>query len=610
MASGSFSVSTGNQYIVGACYWDSSANISNNTSTVHMHLHFSRTNSYTTWGSGTFWLNCDGQSWENSLSFSVSQDSNTLTVDANFTVGHNSDGTKSIHMEAGGSSDVFSVNTGSADVGLDNIPRASSISSIVGTTPGDTRVVIGAPSRVGITRASDGFVHNVYYRRPNGSDLLIGASVGTTCDFTIDMNDCSYLPNSTSGTAWIIVETISGGAVVGSATSAMTIYVPDTVNTRPYDLTLSVTDNMGYAATYGGYIKTLSKVRSIVTSKFRYGATVKTVNISIYWAGYTESLYGYDTCSGVCQSAGTISVVASVTDSRGFTSYKSIGISVKDYSPPKITAFSASRCTQAGVADDSGGYVKVTMAGIITSFGAEPNNGKMFALFMKEPTTSSWGNAIFAYEAAFTLSTVYQITVNTEKSYDLLFRINDQFTNVDLTMQLSTAFAIMDFKNGGKGIAFGKVASRDGIDIDTVKMPVYMNNLTIKQYMLNMLHPIDSLYLTATATNPGTYLGGTWAQMQSGYLYAGTAWAWQGSNVTSGTAITEAQMPAHSHDHKVNVGHDDYSFDGINTGLQAGDDNNTAWRPGYGTDSHGGGQPHTHSVEPYRLSVFVWVRQA
>src|SRR5213080_557723 len=99
MASGSFSVSTTNQYISGHVDWsESNVSTANNTSDVTVSMYLSRTNNYTTYGTGDFYLTVNGTNISaTSESYTITQNSNTLMVSGTVSgIAHNSDGSKSI----------------------------------------------------------------------------------------------------------------------------------------------------------------------------------------------------------------------------------------------------------------------------------------------------------------------------------------------------------------------------------------------------------------------------------------------------------------------------------------------------------------------------------
>ena len=133
MASGSWTFGTGNSYIQGKVNWSSSSNGSSaNSSNISVAVYFRRTNSgYTSYGKVNTHCVINGGSQKDENEFSVSMSNPntwTLVYAKNWTVGHNSDGSKQINIRVWGNGN-FSI--GSYDtnrtVTLDKIPRYTSI---------------------------------------------------------------------------------------------------------------------------------------------------------------------------------------------------------------------------------------------------------------------------------------------------------------------------------------------------------------------------------------------------------------------------------------------------------------------------------------------------
>lgn len=154
-------------------------------------------------------------------------------------------------------------------------------------------------------------------------------------------------------------------------------------------------------------------------------------------------------------------------------------------------------------------------------------------------------------------------------------------------------------------------------ETDTVKAD--LNSLTtVVNAIKSELHPVGSVYITYVNTNPGTLLGfGTWVALSDGYL-RNNATSGSGGSLTSGsTALSVSQMPAHNHGGATATG-----FNVATKSVQVTTGSlNLATVPFYGGDttalthshtisSQGGGQGHTHSIEPTYTRVYAWRRTA
>ena len=51
--------------------------------------------------------------------------------------------------------------------------------------------------------------------------------------------------------------------------------------------------------------------------------------------------------------------------------------------------------------------------------------------------------------------------ISADYSYEVQYSLTDAFGTVSITDVISTAAVVMDFKQGGKGVAVGKVAEKD-----------------------------------------------------------------------------------------------------------------------------------------------------
>jgi hypothetical protein len=126
---------------------------------------------------------------------------------------------------------------------------------------------------------------------------------------------------------------------------------------------------------------------------------------------------------------------------------------------------------------------------------------------------------------------------------------------------------------------------------------------TLKTALINLLFPVGFIYVTTVATNPGTYLGGTWAACGAGRVLVGKAAA--GTFATAGATggaethtLIISEMPAHTHT----------SNAGDGTGRAGEAPPPCLYTPGTPTSSTGGGGAH-NNLQPYTV-VYMWERTA
>ena len=67
-----------------------------------------------------------------------------------------------------------------------------------------------------------------------------------------------------------------------------------------------------------------------------------------------------------------------------------------------------------------------------------------------------------------------------------------------------------------------------------------------KKEILEWIYPVGAIFISVQSTNPSSYLGGTWEQIQDAYLFAKTDTDTAGA-ILGSYAITHANLPAHEH---------------------------------------------------------------
>ena len=447
-------MTTSNQYIV---YWieciQNSQSVSNNTSNVTVKVHIKRTNTgYTTYGSGTVYCKINGTTYSASIASSQKITSTAITLfTKTLTISHSSGGTKSLTMSAWVSHSQFSSNEQSYTQTLTTIPRASSISVT-------SSVEAGKSVTVTINRASSSFTHKVYYSF-GSNKATISTSATTSASYTIPISHVNAIPNATSGTATISVDTYNGSTYIGSSSKTFTITVPSTVKPTLTSLTAAIVES-GASTSYG-YVKGKSKCNLVINGATgSHGSTIK--SYSITGGGFSSSESSFTT--GALTSSGNITFTATVTDSRGRKSdAKTVTINVLDYTNPNIASFSCIRCDSNGVADGNGTYLKILATYAYSSLSN--GNSVSTKVEYKKTSTSIWINAGSIVSGSYIVTGSNNIS--TESAYDVRLTITDNLTSISKSIVIPASFITLDFKRGGKGIAIGKIAESDNLlDVD------------------------------------------------------------------------------------------------------------------------------------------------
>jgi hypothetical protein len=216
---------------------------------------------------------------------------------------------------------------------------------------------------------------------------------------------------------------------------------------------------MGYADTYGGYLKGLSKFKVIVTPTIAYGSAIASYKTTANGATYTASSF----TTGVLTSSGTLTVSTTVTDKRGRTGTASKSLTVLNYTKPSISALSVHRCNEDGTANDQGEYIKVVFSGSVTALNNK--NTASYRLDYKKSTDPAYGAVkLTEYDNNYAVSNaVYIFAADSGSSYNVRVVVTDDFGSGSKTTSASTGFTIMHWLASGLGMAIGKVSELTGV---------------------------------------------------------------------------------------------------------------------------------------------------
>lgn len=374
---------------------------------------------------------------------------------------HNADGTGKVfisatfYVRATLSGTYYEKITASETVTLDTIPRA--------TTPtlSSTSVDMGSNVTISLPRASNSFTHDLAYSFAGGSYVNIATGVAASKTWAV-ADVASKIPNATSGTMTIRCITKNGTTTIGTKTVTLTAKVPASVVPTVSSVTHTEAVS-GLAARFGAYVQNKSKVTVAVAGAGAKGSTIAAYQATLLGTTYTDASW----TSGLLTSSGTVALNARVKDSRGrWSDYKTVNLTVLDYSAPKITAFKVQRCNEAMTPQDNGTNAMLTLA-----YAVSPLNNKNTAAVKLESKISTapgydelsdiTGAALFDNRTEL----IAGVTFPTDNQFDMRLTVTDWFgTTTTYVNILPSGAVILDILASGKGIAFGKTADKTGVD--------------------------------------------------------------------------------------------------------------------------------------------------
>lgn len=441
-----FSSNAGRYTLILDVYENSnSINIANNTSSVHWTLKLRSDSGYCQWnpGPGDFHVKLNGSvvwSAENPSLWYSSIGATITLASGNTTIGHNSDGSKTIYCEgkyaANSNADYLpKSSTCGGNLTLSTIPRASSIKSISGNT-------IGGSQTITIDRKSSSFTHSLWYKIGNGGWFDIDSGIGTSKTWTLPTSLNNQILNGTSLTLTYILRTYNGTTQIGSD-----VYYDYTVyysGNNPNAGSVAIT----YANLFNGKFIANHSTATIKHTGYGgvYGSSIKSAQVIFNggWKGTTN----YDTGK---LTAGTYTFQGVVTDSRNKTVYTGQqSFTCHQINNPSIS-INAYRSDAGGNADPGGTYITI----IPTYSAHDPVGGNSIK-------TNSFTCTSLMTDGTSIISGAKKILSGAavDSEYVISGTVTDQLGRSSATsIKVGTAFAILDVRPDEKGMAFGKYST-------------------------------------------------------------------------------------------------------------------------------------------------------
>lgn len=444
----------------------------------------------------------NGTAYSGTNSVAIGNNETKTLASGQTVITHNTDGSKSFSYSF---SQEFGITFAGASVGtktgsgtgtLNTIPRATTPTFHTSSIDLDGTVTIYT------SRASDTFTHDLSYSFAGSDYVSIATGVESYLYWKVPLDLANSMPNTTSGTLTLKCVTKNGSTVIGTKTALLTVKVPTNI-TPTINRVTHVEAATGTAIeSIGAYVQSKSKVLVNIYAAGSYGSTIKSYSTVIEGKTYTGSSFTTDVISG----SGSVYVKVTVTDSRDRTVTTNGPITVLDYAPPKITAFQVARYTSAGAADPNGTYAGIQLAYSVSSLNSK-NTAKAQVQY-KKSTDTTWSTLLT--QTQLSLNTTLKptgTTFSTDYQWDFRLSLTDAFTSATPTTYttiIPSGAVILDIKADGKGIAFFKTSTKDGVDIDGA-LPNSPISLTTNANLNSLTTPgfyvIPTTAISATVTN-------------------------------------------------------------------------------------------------------------
>lgn len=367
------------------------------------------------------------------------------------TVSHHQDGSGSadisvslrLYTVSGGAGSGAAI-TGSQTVTLTTIPRASE-PTVSGTA------VLGSRITVYTNRKSPEFANALYYSFA-GMTGSISNDVLDSASWEVPYELAQYIPDSVSGTGTIYCNTYKGDTLIGTGSCPFTVFVPDNEVTKPSG-NLSISPSGNLPEVFGGqYIQGKTALQVVFNAASAY-SSVSSCVFTVEGRTYTGDSLTTENLSG----SGEIPYVGTVVDARGYRREFSGYITAESYSPPYISDALCQRCDSNGIPDTGGTYLHLRFTMLYAAISG--NVCRVYRRHREQGGSYGAETEITGNGFDFILP---GITTDPEKAYQVQIILRDTIGEREVyTFDIASQFHTIHLKEGGKGIAFGKRATKD-----------------------------------------------------------------------------------------------------------------------------------------------------
>lgn len=503
-------------YRLKAVVTESNVNQSSNTSTVSVALYLNANGSSAYSVSkpegNDFYIDINGSRVAaKRVGFSITGGQTIHVLSASRTITHNADGSKTVSIGFGmnkvgnlGSYDPSSI-SGSANFGLTKINRLSTATLDKSRySPGETVTVTISKS---VSSYTTSIATNWY--QADTRRQLVSKHTGTTYSFKLPDWLYDAIPSETSGWGTLDIQTYNGDTFLGTtSTPRFDIDVPNTVDYEPVIGLPSISEAVeSVSAAFGVYLQGKSRLRIQTSAEGKLSSTISRTEITVEGVTYT----GSDITTNVINGSGSVPVSIKATDSRGYSSTRTVTVNVTPYSSPSLS-LSAFRCNASGLSDDNGKRIRINTAVSYSGIAVDGTNKNSVSIAIQYSSNngSTW-TAITTLVASggYTTDELFELG----NSYLIRAVVTDKAgSSITKTISIGQAFRLMSFGKDGRSIALGKSSANSGkfeLALDSVFSKSISFENAAQLSLINLVHPIGSALWLQYGKNPNTLFPGT-----------------------------------------------------------------------------------------------------
>lgn len=452
-----------------------SQDISSNSTTISWSLKLVASNYGKIIASGTspFSVTVNSKKQSQNCSIAINNNETRTLMSGTETIKHNDDGTASFNFEVSG---TFNMNFANSYVGtikgsgtgtLNKINRVSTLNKI-NDFELDKEIVISYNKYI------SSYVNTLVIKAKNTTIKTI-SNVQNNQKIKFDevelINIYKQYPNSTvCGLDFYLNTSDSTNNYVGQSVQIVNATIPKTE--VPIIFNIQKIEG-GDGNPFSEYVQGISKLNIVVSGSASTGATLTMTKIKVDGIVYN----GYNITTNILENSGTIPIEVELIDSRGRTTKQTETIFIEGYEKPKINYFYVRRCDETQQISNVGKCVLVNIDCEVSSINSK--NAFDIVINYKKVEETNYNSIQVPIAHPRTKTTVFIDEIDVDYSYNFEIKISDTFNSVSKAMVVPTAFTLIDFLNGGKGLAFGKVADTENA-IDFNLQALIRKNLVLE----------------------------------------------------------------------------------------------------------------------------------
>lgn len=395
---------------------------------------------------------------------------------------------------------------GSALLGSATVTITLTVPNATVPTLSATTVAMGNTITINTPRETTAYTHDLTYSIA-GQTGTIATGVGTSYTWTVPLSLASQIPNDTSATITVTCTTKFSGSttVVGTNTKTFTATVPNNSSTAPgVTMTLSCIHDLPSKFS-GIYVEGKAKVQVSYSVSSSY-STIASCSTTVQGVTGTTNPF----TSAPLSSSGTVTVVGTVTDTRGYSTQKTANITVVPYSRPRVAAGQGensvvcARCNSNGALDANGVYLLLKVGrkySKVVSGGVQKNYCKLSYRYKTDAAGES------GYSDPVTLLTtgassdyvseiIPNIVPNPTMAYTVQIIVEDDIGERDtVTITIPTSFITAHAPEGGHGLTLGGYHDPAKVDVFDCWFDAQFHGdiligetgMTLREYILSVI---------------------------------------------------------------------------------------------------------------------------